>query len=489
MSEILRLFLILIFVAITIVSLETLVKRKVLPAAIARKSLHIMAGVLMSLSPFIFDNFYFPFITAIAASLFSLAALTFNFLPGIDPPSRGTLGTFYFSFSFAVLLILYWDNFRWLISLSYFLFVIGDAIAAIVGENSKRRIIFSINSEPKTLQGALAIFLTTFLLFAACWLLFKDQFYVLGLPLINFLILNIIVSTVAMVVEILSRKGSDNIFLPIVISFMIFVFATQSQYLDSFALGFVLSILIVFISVRFKFLNIEGALSTFLLALFIYGFGEWKWTLPIFVFFILSSLLSKLSGRSKKSSMTKGRTKGSERDMMQVFANGGLALITITLNFLYPSDTWYLIFLVSLSVSMTDTWSTEIGTWLGKKTFLITTLKTVEKGESGGVSFTGTIGGVFGSILVISSGLIFVNLTVELFILLVILGSAGSLIDSILGATMQAKYYCSACQSKVELKTHCNQSAEFRSGLSLMNNDSVNFISVLIVSIIFFIIL
>ncbi|MBM4176468.1 MAG: DUF92 domain-containing protein [Ignavibacteria bacterium] len=489
MSEILKLLLILIFISLLIVSLETLAHRKVLSAEFARKSLHILAGVLISLSPFIFDNFYYPFITAIAASLFSIAAVKFNFLPRIDPPSRGTLGTFFFSFSFAILLVFYWDNYKWLISLSYLLFVIGDAFAAIVGENSKRRITLAINSEPKTLQGALTIFATTFLLFAAFWSIFKHQLSFLDLSLDKFVIFNIIVSTVAMVVEILSRKGSDNIFLPIVISFTIFICVIQPQYLDSFALGFVLSILIVFISLRFKFLSIEGALSTFLLALFIYGLGEWKWTLPIFVFFLFSSILSKLSGSSKKSSVTMGRTKGSERDMMQVFANGGIAFITITLNFLFPNDSWYLVYLVSLSVSMTDTWSTEIGTWLGEKTFLITNLKTVNRGESGGVSLVGTIGGVFGSIVVISSGLIFVNLSVELFIMLVIFGTVGSVIDSILGASIQAKYYCTNCHSIVELKTHCNRAAEFKSGFGMMNNDLVNFSSVLIISIIFFTIL
>ncbi|MBU2584195.1 MAG: DUF92 domain-containing protein, partial [Bacteroidetes bacterium] len=392
--------------------------------------------------------------------------------------------TFYFSFSFALLVIFYWDNYRILISISYFLFVIGDVLTSIAGNNSKKKILLAINSEPKTLQGALAIFVSTFILFIIIWFFLKDQFDSLNLSFEKFIIVNIIVSTVAMIIEILSRKGSDNLFLPLVVSFILFVLLSQPQHIDSFSIGFLFSSIIVFISVRFKLLNTEGGLATFVLALFIFGLGEWKWTIPILVFFVFSSLLSKVSEKSKQYPQKRKRTKGNVRDMSQVFANGGLALGTIILNFIFPSEIWYLVYLVSLSVSTADTWSTEIGTWLGKKTCLITTFKQIEKGESGGVSFAGTIGGVIGSIVVIS--VFFVNLQVSMLILLIVFGTVGSLIDSLMGAAIQAKYYCRGCHATVEIKAHCNAAAKLTSGSSLINNDAVNFVSALIVSIIFY---
>lgn len=486
MSENFKLLLVLVSIAFSILILETLAKKKILSSESARKTLHIFAGVLISLSPIIFSNFYYPLISALAASIFSITAVTFNLLPRIDPKSRGTLGTFYFSFSFALLVIFYWDSYRILISISYLLFVIGDALASIVGNNSKKKLLLAINSEPKTLQGALALFVSTFILFTIIWFFLKDQFDLLNLPFERFVIVNIIVSTVAMIIEILSRKGSDNLFLPLAISITLFVLLSQPQLIDSFSIGFLFSTTVVFISVRFKLLNIEGGLATFLLALFIFGLGEWKWTIPILVFFVFSSLLSKVSEKSEKFPQKRKRAKGNVRDMSQVFANGGIALCTIILNFIFPSEIWYLVYLVSLSVSMTDTWSTEIGTWLGKKTYLITTFRQIEKGESGGVSFAGTIGGVIGSIVVISSGVFFVNLQVSMLILLIVFGTVGSLIDSLMGATIQAKYFCSGCQSTVEIETHCNTAANLTSGISIINNDAVNFVSALIVSIIFY---
>jgi uncharacterized protein (TIGR00297 family) len=486
MSDNIKLLVILISSAVLIFSLENLVKRKTLSTKSARKMLHILAGILISFSPIIFNNFYYPFIAALAVSAFSIATAIFNLLPKINTGIRQTLATLYFSISFALLLIMYWENYRFLISITYILFVIGDAIASITDNNSKRSALLTINSESKTLNYALGIFISTFILFLLSWFFLKDQFDLLTLPFDEFIIVNIIISTVAMLVKVLSRNRSDNLFLPIIISFVLYVLLTQPEFINSFSIGYILSAIVVFISIRLKLLNIEGALVTFLLALFIFGLGEWKWTIPILVFFAFSSLLSKVSDKLGKSPQMRERTKGSERDMLQVFANGGISLGAVILNFLFPNEVWYFIYLVSLSVSMTDTWSTEIGTWLGKKTYLITTLKQTEKGISGGVSVAGTIGGIIGSIVVISSGLIFVNLTVSLFILLVIFGTIGSLIDSLMGATIQSKYRCSDCESIVEIKMHCSKSSKLISGMGLINNDAVNFISAFIVSIIFY---
>ena len=64
--------------------------------------------------------------------------------------------------------------------------------------------------------------------------------------------------------------------------------------------GIVFALIISLVSFRFKVLSSSGSVATFLLAAIIYGIGGWKWTIPILIFFITSSLLSKIGKIQKK---------------------------------------------------------------------------------------------------------------------------------------------------------------------------------------------
>ncbi len=57
-------------------------------------------------------------------------------------------------------------------------------------------------------------------------------------------------------------------------------------------------------------------------------------------------------------------------------------------------------------------------------------------------------------------------------------GAAGSLIDSLLGATVQQIYYCDTCGKETERHVHrCGTTTRPLRGWSWMNNDLVNLLS------------
>ncbi len=57
-------------------------------------------------------------------------------------------------------------------------------------------------------------------------------------------------------------------------------------------------------------------------------------------------------------------------------------------------------------------------------------------------------------------------------------GMIGSCFDSILGATLQAMYYCPACKSETERRIHrCGARTQSLRGIEWMNNDMVNFLA------------
>jgi uncharacterized membrane protein len=56
-----------------------------------------------------------------------------------------------------------------------------------------------------------------------------------------------------------------------------------------------------------------------------------------------------------------------------------------------------------------------------------------------------------------------------------LVGFAGMLMDSLLGGTLQGRFYCVHCGQDSEWKRHrCGCKTEFRGGLAWLNNDAVN---------------
>ncbi|TMD29298.1 MAG: DUF92 domain-containing protein, partial [Chloroflexi bacterium] len=59
-------------------------------------------------------------------------------------------------------------------------------------------------------------------------------------------------------------------------------------------------------------------------------------------------------------------------------------------------------------------------------------------------------------------------------------GLAGSMVDSFLGATVQAMYYCPHCQKETERRIHsCGTETQHLRGVAWLDNDAVNFIATL----------
>jgi uncharacterized protein (TIGR00297 family) len=246
-------------------------------------------------------------------------------------------------------------------------------------------------------------------------------------------------------------------------------------------LGIILAGVVALVSYRLSFLKLNGAVVTFLLGSIIFGFGGIKYTVPILVFFILSSLLSK-AGRRRKTEMESSFEKSGVRDMYQVLANGGIAGILMILIFILQRDDWYPVYLVAVAAATADTWATEIGVFSGSRPRLITSFKQVAPGYSGAISILGSLAAVCGSAVILLSGLYFLRDygqgQARLIWGVTGCGVLGSFIDSYIGATVQAQYQCQVCHKNTEKRIHCRQEANLISGKAWINNDWVNFLAI-----------
>lgn len=240
--------------------------------------------------------------------------------------------------------------------------------------------------------------------------------------------------------------------------------------------GFLAALLIGVLSYRFRLLSVSGTVAAVVLAIPIFGFGGWMWAVPMLAFFILSSLLSKV-GKAKKAQFDLVFEKGGQRDVFQVLANGGVAGVIAVIYAIMGWDDLFPLYCVALAAAAADTWATEIGTLAKGTPRLITTLKKIPAGTSGGITVTGLMGASAGAMSIALSGWIFEG-TLAIAFWVAFCGVLGSLCDSFLGATVQAQYRCEVCDKVTEKRAHCDQQTERVSGWFWVNNDWINGLSV-----------
>ncbi len=244
-------------------------------------------------------------------------------------------------------------------------------------------------------------------------------------------------------------------------------------------LGIILSIIISLAAWRVHSLNRSGAFAAFILGCLIFGLGGLAWATLLLTFFISSSAFSRLFVARKKNLYEKF-SKGSQRDWGQVLANGGLGAVLIILHLLSPRETWHWVAYVGAMAAVNaDTWATELGVFSPSSPRLITNGEIVERGASGGVTLTGYLAALGGSLLVAIVALPFSKDQSSILILSagIMGGIIGSSVDSLLGATVQAIYFCPTCHKETErypLHT-CGSQTTLHRGMAWMNNDWVNF--------------
>ena len=244
-----------------------------------------------------------------------------------------------------------------------------------------------------------------------------------------------------------------------------------------FLYGLLFAIIIAFLAYRAHSLNTSGSFAATIVGTIVFGIGGWQWATLLLIFFITSSALSRMF-KKRKQGLSDKYSKGNQRDAGQVFGNGGLATVFVLIHALYPEATISWVgFAASLAAVNADTWATELGVLNPTPPHMITDLrKRVEKGTSGGVSLFGTFASLLGASVIALPAAWFAE-NWSLFFLITLAGLAGALFDSLLGATLQAMYFCPA--DKKETEKHpfhtCGTETIHIRGWKWLNNDWVNF--------------
>ena len=237
--------------------------------------------------------------------------------------------------------------------------------------------------------------------------------------------------------------------------------------------------LISFLAYRRHSLTASGALSAALLGTIVVVAGGWWWGALLVTFFVTSSALSK-TRRSRPDPIA---ARGQRRDAIQVLANGGVAGFCALLAAIGHRDLFFAAFAGVIAAATADTWATELGRFSRRPPRLLTTGRVVNAGTSGAVSLLGSLASLLGALSIgaLATGIVALGLTdysprpLALGFAVSAAGMAGSLTDSLLGATLQAAYTCPACGLTIEARHHCQTTPTLLTrGQHWFTNDVVN---------------
>lgn len=218
-------------------------------------------------------------------------------------------------------------------------------------------------------------------------------------------------------------------------------------------------------------LTTGGAVAAVGIGTAVFAGGGWGLALTLIGAFALTGAATRYRrGEKIQPEHRRGRS------AVQVLANGlipaGLAVAAAT--FELP---WALAGATgAIAASAADTLATEIGLLTSRPPRLITTGTVVPRGRSGGITLLGTICGIGGAATTALLGGFFLPPpTGPGFLAAAAGGTAAMVADSLLGATLQARYRCPACGEEGESTgCTCGKVRAHAGGLPWMTNDVVN---------------
>ena len=482
MSDLLGASLTILWVSIFLIFSELLARVGKLSKENARKLIHIGVGNVVFFIP-LFENFI---IAIIIPATFIIGNY---FLSPLSPISKiklktfeagHSLGTIFYPISLTIVIFLFFDI-NWKIIACFMPLVYGDGFAAVFGPKSKsgNYIIFG---NTKSLLGSGIITLFSIIsVFGGIIVLEGD--------IILAIYVSLITGIVAPIIENLSPKGTDNLFIPIILSILFFVIP-DTQFLDleinilMFGVGGIIGLLIASLGFKLRFLTLDGAIFGFILSLYMLGIGGVSIGIQLFLFFILGSIATKYIGKNEDKIQFEFEKGSEKRDGLQALAKSGLPAIMTLFVINGPFEILFYFISAIICSSLVDTLATEIGIKYGKNTYhIFKPGNQMEVGETGGISIEGTIGGAISGLIysvIVMLASYFENILLFFsfkFILIIsISGLFGMLCDSFIGTTLQRKNECTKCGKILENKYHNGNETVHVSGIKWFSNDLTNFL-------------
>lgn len=487
-----------------VLAVSMLLARRGASAEVTRKIVHIGLGGWWVIAAWFFTSAWWA---AALPAVFILVngyayrkqRLTFMAREG----GEDTPGTVYYAMSLAVLaLFSFGIGAPYVGALGVFCMCFGDGFAAVLGKRFGGRPM-PLCGGRKSVVGSATMFLVSLVsclvVLLAPWPEGAAGGSALGLarvvhaeaagvsPLVAVMGIALLLAAVASAVELFSVDGLDNLFVPLGVSALYVVLFLPVAWYTPLAAGLLLSGLVAIISLRMRLLTVPGALGAVAVGATAFAIGGWPLWLLLMWFFGSSNLAAKVMARRARAAGAQGpqsRKRGEPRRLRQVLANS-VPFLACALAYAFVGNPWLLIVASgALAASTADTWASEVGVYSKNPPVNILTRRPMQRGLSGGVSplglaatFVGAATSAFLAMLLFHAFGYAIPTGPDAFFFIIACGVVGSLVDSVLGARLQAKYRDPEADRIVEKPPVCGGTVVLVSGHAWITNDAVNLIS------------
>lgn len=451
--------IVLATIIISLTVIELAVKKEWTSKLIGRKLLHIIAICSCAFAIDQFENERVLMVLFFGFFFILLAVIKKGWM---QVNACKSYGIALFPLAFAALLF-----FSPVLSISNIVFAaltlaICDAFAGITGEYfGQKKICFLF--EQKSWIGFTAFYLSCFVVA----IVFFSKCSPSGL------LCCAMIALVPALTELFSYKGSDNLSVPIITAVWAYFILRLTEMEIAYLFGaFCIFLPLCFVAVYKKWLTISGATAAMWTALLLFVCGGIKAFIAPGLFLLTGSLLSKLNTNDKEKN---------GRNALQVFCNGIAGILCLILFNITQQELYLLAALVSFCISMSDSVSSELGTFFKGNTIDILSFKKTPVGISGGISWQGTVAGLGGAIILTAAAFYTYHFPAIIFGQIAICGFSGMLVDSILGSLLQVKY-----TNFNGLLVEENEAGAVQTkGFNWCNNNMVNLLSNIIITLLF----
>lgn len=260
------------------------------PTEWTRKFVHLSCGIIIACFHWIFASIWSVLALFAIFGMLMGVARYLKLFPSIYGIKRSSLGDIYYLISALVLFLISADK-----PVIYFIamltLTISDALAAVLG-STYQRMVYSVETHYKSLEGSVVFFLSTFLIVHIPLLL------LLKTDPLHSIMIALQIALVVTCLEAICLNGFDNILIPIGTYFLLIKLLPVSAESIAWQIGWQLAIIafLYYISLRFNFISISGAIvcQLFLFGAFVFGGPNWL-IMPLIAFGIFVAILAAMT--------------------------------------------------------------------------------------------------------------------------------------------------------------------------------------------------
>lgn len=250
-----------------------------------RKLVHLGGGIIGLFLPFLVESPFVVLVLTVSLSLIFVIGGKTRLLKSLHGVKRKSSGSEYYPLAIFLVFVIASSR-PWLYVSAVLVLAIADAFAALIG--SRYGVLrYQVEDEYKSLEGSVVFFFLAFMAVHLPMLLMTN----IARPVC--VLAALLVALLVTGFEAIALHGTDNIFIPIAVCFILQKITTKPVSEIAYQnVSLVLIVAIVaFLTWRFHSFNVGGALAVILFTFATWSLGSRRWAIPVLVCVALLSVV------------------------------------------------------------------------------------------------------------------------------------------------------------------------------------------------------